>query len=633
MTNQDLHRLLAIDRSQLPSDGGPQYNRLIFANSPYLLQHAQNPVDWREWGDAAKDEATQRNLPLFVSIGFATCHWCHVMAHESFEDEKIAKILNHAFVPVKVDREERPDLDDFCMAACQALTGNGGWPLNCFLMPDGAPFYAITYLPKVSQQGRNGLLELLQNIARLWRHRPEAVLRNADAIMGALRRTTAPPLDDQPDNLTELASRAGTTLRQSYDHQYAGFGSAPKFPMPSYLLFLLERDDTTLNEMALQTLRAMRRGGIWDQLGGGIHRYSTDRYWLLPHFEKMLYDQALVAYTALTAYQLTGEDYFLAMADNLLEFVLRDLSAPQGGFYCGLDADTAASEGGCYLWSKHELERILGKEAAVFCERYGVTETGNVALQGKNILHHAITIDELTRRYGRNETELTIQLNQCVHRLVKIRNRREQPLKDKKIITAWNGLTIAALARGGAITGNRHWQDAARQAVAFINERLVLPDGRLLRSYLVGPSPVRGFLEDYAYLAWGHIELYQATREPADLTRAQRLCSDALRLFSGADGQLRTAGSDAEQMPFAVPVLRDGALLSGASVMATCLVQLAVITDDRRWSEAAQTLLTAYHSNLQTAPMNSLHLLQAGCQLHEQTFPSFLKNNRNIIIN
>ena len=270
MTNDDLHKLLEIDRSRLSEDGGPDFNRLIFSNSPYLLQHARNPVDWREWGEEAKDEATRRNLPLFVSIGYATCHWCHVMAHESFEDDEVADILNHAFIPVKVDREERPDLDEFCMAACQTLTGSGGWPLNCFLKPDGTPFYALTYLPKEPRRGMPGFLELLENIAQVWRHKPDAVERNAKSLVEALRQLEQPPATESKLEPAQLAAKAEITLRQIYDSQFGGFGSSPKFPMPTYLLFLLRRD-SRCQQMALDTLKAMRAGGIWDQLGG---RYS-----------------------------------------------------------------------------------------------------------------------------------------------------------------------------------------------------------------------------------------------------------------------------------------------------------------------------------------------------------------------
>lgn len=614
MTNHELQTLLALDRTKLPPDGGPFYNRLIFANSPYLLQHAQNPVDWREWGDEAKQEARRRNLPLFVSIGYATCHWCHVMAHESFEDSDVADILNHAFVPVKVDREERPDLDDFCMAACQTMTGSGGWPLNCFLKPDGTPFYALTYLPKEPRRGMPGFRELLENIAMVWQHKPEAVERNASALMEALgqRSTPAPPAGTV--SFSDLASQASATLQRIYDTEYGGFGSAPKFPMPPYLLFLLHRNEATLRDMALHTLQAMRAGGIWDHLGG-IHRYSTDRHWQVPHFEKMLYDQALVAYATLEAYRVSNDSVFLEMAENLLEFVLRELTAPEGGFYCGLDADAAGREGASYVWSMHQLETLLGTDAALFCRRYGVTSRGNFELPGENILFQACTVAELAQQHGLSETETAKRLEQCRQLLHAARSKREQPLRDTKIITAWNGLMIAALAHGAALTGNRHWLDAARRATGFVSTKLVSADGRLLRSYLLTASPIKAFLEDYACLAWGYLELYHATQQPEDLAQAQRLCNEALRLFRVKDNSLTTAGNDAEQMPLALPALHDGVIPSGVSVMLQNLANLSLLTNTPRWQHEAQRLLQCYHTGLQQAPINNLWLLEASLEI------------------
>lgn len=610
MTNHDLQTLLTIDRASLPPDGGPLYNRLVFSHSPYLLQHARNPVDWREWGPEALLDARQRNLPLFVSIGYATCHWCHVMAHESFEDDEVADILNHAFVPVKVDREERPDLDEFCMAACQTMTGSGGWPLNCFLKPDGTPFYALTYLPKEPRRGMPGFLELLENIAQVWQHKPDSVDRNATSLMDALQRLSIAPEPDHSVPLDQLSKQATDTLRRIYDQQYGGFGTAPKFPMPPYLLHLLRSNNTAVHDMALHSLRAMRQGGIWDQLAGGIHRYSTDRHWLVPHFEKMLYDQALVAYVALEAYQLTNDSQYCDMAENLLEFTQQELTSPQGGFYCGLDADSEGREGACYVWRRQELEALLGADAVLFCERYGVTSKGNFEVAGENVLHQSQTIETLGKTHHRPESELAKRLAHCGHTLLTVRRQREQPLRDIKIITAWNGLMIAALARGAAITGKQHWLAAARKAADFITTSLVAPDGRLLRSYLLTASPIKGFLEDYAFLAWGLLELYRAEQHKPDLQRAAALCQEALRLFSAADGQLTTAGSDAEQLPLSLPDLHDGVIPSALSILVSNLLTLSTLTDDLNWQHEAHRLLHCYHANLQQNPTASLWLLQ-----------------------
>ncbi len=617
MTNHELQTLLALDRSKLSHDGRPLYNRLIFASSPYLLQHAKNPVNWREWDDEARNEARQRNLPLFVSIGYATCHWCHVMAHESFEDEEVADILNHAFVPVKVDREERPDLDEFCMAACQTMTGSGGWPLNCFLKPDGTPFYTLTYLPKEPRRGMPGFLELLENIATVWQHKPDAVDRNAGSLMEALSQMASPPPPDPNVLLTTLSDQAATTLQRICDHQHGGFGNSPKFPMPPYLLFLLQRENTALHELAFKSLRAMRSGGIWDQLGGGIHRYSTDRQWLVPHFEKMLYDQALVAYAALGAYHISNDTTYREMTDNLLGFVLRELTSPQGGFYCGLDADSEGREGACYVWRKQEIDQLLRDTAALFCDYYGVTAGGNFEEPGENVLFQAVPLPELAARHSLSEADVTSRLEQCHRSLLEQRSLREQPLRDLKILTSWNGLMIAALARGAALTGKQEWLTAARRAAAFIATTLSSDNGRLLRSYLVTASPVKGFLEDYACLAWGYLELHQASHEPTDLVQAGNLCREALCLFRSSDGRLRTAGNDAEQLPITLPDLHDGVIPSGASVLVMNLVRLAEQTDDEAWSKEAQELLRSYQGNLQQAPVNSLWMVLAGLHLLE----------------
>lgn len=600
MTNYELHTLLALDRSSLPEDGRPEFNRLIFSRSPYLLQHSRNPVNWREWGPDAQGEARQRNLPLFISIGYATCHWCHVMAHESFEDDEVADILNHAFVPVKVDREERPDLDEFCMAACQTLTGSGGWPLNCFLKPDGTPFYALTYLPKEPRRGMPGFLELLENIAKVWQHKQDAVERNAQSLMGALGQMAAVPAQIAMPDLQGLEDKAVTTLRQIHDPQHHGFGKAPKFPMPPYLLFLLRSRNSADRNMALATLQAMRDGGIWDQLGGGIHRYSTDQRWLVPHFEKMLYDQALVAYTALEAYALTKENRYLAMADNLLEFVLAELTAPEGGFYCGLDADSEGREGACYVWKKQEIEQVLGDEADLFCSYYGVSEQGNFEEPEENVLFQA-----------RPNSELPAAIPTARQKLLQVRVMRQQPLRDVKILSGWNGLMIAALARGAVLTNNQHWLAAARRAATFISNALTRADGRLLRSWCGTPSTIPGFLEDYAFLGWGYLELYQASKDAADLQTAEKLCRDALRLFKTAGGRLVTAGNDQEQLPLALSDNHDGVMPSGPAALVMNLVTLASITDKLEWQNMTEGVLAGLLPSLVRHPVSGLWLLEA----------------------
>lgn len=605
MTNAELQILLNLDHSQLPEDGGPEFNRLIFSRSPYLLQHSRNPVSWREWGTEAQEEASRRNLPLFVSIGYATCHWCHVMAHESFEDEDVADILNHAFVPVKVDREERPDLDEFCMSACQALTGSGGWPLNCFLKPDGTPFYALTYLPREPRRGMPGFRELLENIATIWQHKPDAVERNARSLMEALRSQPAPASSAAPPDPMLLGVQALSTLRRIYDRSYHGFGAAPKFPMPPYLMFLLQQPSPEDRQLALDSLRAMRQGGIWDQLCGGIHRYSTDRQWLIPHFEKMLYDQALVAYASLEAYAVTSDPYYHEMADNLIRFVLQELTAPEGGFYCGLDADADGREGACHVWGKDEIKQLLGKEAEVFCDWYGVTGSGNFEGTEQHVLFQA------------HPDQPSPDLLDAMQDILQTtRSLRTQPLRDVKVLTGWNGLMIAALARGAALTGNQGWLAAAERAAQWVTQNLTCPDGRLLRSWCHGtPSTILGFLDDYACMAWGHLELHHASGSPAHLMQATHLCQEALRLFMAPDKSLGMSGCDQPALPLQIREHHDGVIPSGASVLIACLKTLGNLQPEHKWHYQSTQLEMHQLTAAAHAPVNHLWLLRALTQI------------------
>ncbi len=605
MTNQELHNLLNIDRNLLSSDGRPEYNRLIFSHSPYLLQHAKNPVNWREWNIDTLEEAKKLNIPLFVSIGYATCHWCHVMAHESFEDKEVADLLNRFFVPVKVDREERPDLDEFCMAACQIMTDRGGWPLNCFLKPDATPFYSITYLPKTAGKGMPGFLDLLKNISNVWDKKPEAVDENATSLLEELRLAHTASGNYKDVDLELLSDRAVQTLQKIYDPQFHGFGNAPKFPMPSYLLFLIGRDSRSERDMALKSLKAIRKGGIWDQLAGGIHRYSTDQQWLTPHFEKMLYDQALVAYTALEAYSVTKDDCYLEMAESLIEFVLSDLRSPEGGFYCGLDADTEGVEGKTYIWKTDEINQMLGERSKQFCRRYNLSDKGNFEESGLNILH----LTELQP----TETE---QFKYDLSRLLDARNRREQPLLDLKILSSWNGLMIAALAKGVSLTGNESWLIAANKAAEFISSRLIRSDGRLLRSNCNGKnSDISGFIDDYAFFAWACLELYIADSRPSHLKLAKELCHDAIRLFRSKDGVFKIAGSDAEQIPVSLPESHDGVIPCGSSVLAMNLTTVARITNEEKWQKLADETVADLLPAIAEQPTGRLWLLRAALSL------------------
>jgi uncharacterized protein YyaL (SSP411 family) len=608
-TAAHLATLTAIDKSTLPADGGERFNRLIFARSPYLLQHAENPVDWYEWGDAAFARAREENLPILLSIGYATCHWCHVMAHESFEDAEVAALLNRHFVCIKVDREERPDIDDFYMAVSQALTGSGGWPLNIFMKPDRQPFMAITYLPKRGRQGMSGLMELLANLATLWRQRPDMVDKNCRSIMEALQHNHPAP-DHTPPNLARLADQAQSQLQRMYDQEYGGFGNAPKFPMPIYLEWLLDQGhrQPELAAMAHHTLRAMCSGGIWDQLAGGLHRYSVDRIWLAPHFEKMLYDQAMLTREALAAYRSSGESTFRAIAEETIAWVLRDLASPEGGFCAAFDADSEGVEGTFYLWDKSEIETVLGDHAGLFCAFHGVTEEGN--FEGRTILTAAESLESFCASHGLDVVATAPLLADCRATLLATRNRRSKPLRDDKIIVAWNGLMISALAQAGSQLATPEFCEAAERAATFILSNLRRADGRLLRSYLNGASEIPAFLEDYAFLADALLDLYSATLNQRWLDEARSLGNDMIRLFLGDDG-FTLVGSDAEQMPLAVTSDHDGVTPSALTVTARFFIRLAWIDEQPHLADHARTALAGVAGQLNSFPVGHLGALLA----------------------
>ena len=604
--------LTAIDKSTLPADGGERFNRLIFAKSPYLLQHAENPVDWHEWGSAAFDRARSESLPLLLSIGYATCHWCHVMAHESFEDAEVAALLNSHFVCIKVDREERPDIDDFYMAVSQTLTGSGGWPLNIFMTPDKRPFMAITYLPKRGRDGMSGLMELLANIAVLWRQRPDVIEKNCRGIMDALENARKNRKQESRPDITAVTETALQQLKKIYDPQHGGFGSAPKFPMPIYLNWLLGQGhtgDKASVEMARHTLRQMRYGGIWDQLGGGLHRYSVDRVWLAPHFEKMLYDQAMLARVAVEAYQATDDPFFRTMAEEIFAFAERELQAGGGAFCSALDADSEGAEGTFYLWRKNEIDDCLGPDAELFCRFHAMTDEGN--FEGHTILTVPVPLDEFCRRHRLNYEETEELLKQCRTKLLERREQRIRPLRDDKVITAWNGLMITALATAGLVFGKPEYIASAARSASFILTSLCRADGRLLRSYRNGVSEIPAFLEDYAFLTGGLLDLYEATLDQTWLNEARTLTEDMLRLFRDADsGEFTLIGNDAEQMPTRVSSDHDGVTPSARARTAHVLYRLACIDDRPELLETARSILSEILTDLQQNPLGHLGSLQ-----------------------
>ena len=613
--------LMAIDKSALPLDGGERFNRLIFARSPYLLQHAENPVEWYEWGEAAFTAARDKNLPILLSIGYATCHWCHVMAHESFEDVEVATLLNSHFVCIKVDREERPDIDDFYMTVSQLLTGSGGWPLNIFMTPDKRPFMAVTYLPKNKRGGMSGLMELLPNIATLWRQRPDMIESNCRRIMEGLATIGYNTGTGSGPNLSMISANALQQLSRLYDPKNGGFGSAPKFPMPIYLSWLIGKGQRHPHpnplpegkgalQMALHTLRKMRNGGLWDHLGGGIHRYSVDTVWLAPHFEKMLYDQAMLVMVVLEAFQATADPFFSSIASEIFTFAYQELSSGEGAFCSALDADSEGVEGKFYVWDKQEIVECLGAESELFCRYFDVSEDGN--FEESNILNIPTTLDEFCRRSGLNLEETGRLLDRGRAALLQRRESRIRPLRDDKIITSWNGLMIAALARAGIICGEIDYLERAARAATFILTSLRRADGRLLRSYLAGPSEIPAFLEDYAFLTLGILELYESTLDTKWLDEAAMLAEEMLRLFRDpAAGEFVLTGVDAEQMPTRVSSDHDGVTPSTFSVTAQVLLRLAWIHDRPELKISARNALSGCLGDLERNPLGHLGALQA----------------------
>ena len=553
-------------------------NRLSTERSPYLLQHAENPVDWRPWGPEVFEEAKRTDKPVLLSIGYSTCHWCHVMAHESFEDETVAQAVNAAFLPVKVDREERPDVDAVYMAACLAMNGSGGWPLTVLLTPDQKPFWAGTYLPK------DQLLHLLRKAARLWREDRAGVLVTGDTLTAHLQQEgQARP--GTPSR--ELVRQAVSQFAQSYDERWGGFGAAPKFPTPHNLIFLLRyaqlAKEEHAREMALHTLNNMYRGGLFDHVGGGFSRYSTDQHWLVPHFEKMLYDNALLALAYTEAFQHTRCPIYGKITRRTLDYVLRELSGPQGGFCCGQDADSDGVEGKYYALTPDELAQALGGvDGLRFCQWYGITPEGN--FEGKSIPNL------LGQSQFNQDPEDMAALREQVYAY---RLSRTALHRDDKVLTAWNGLAMAALARAGLVLDEPWYLDAARQTAEFLAEKLTTSDGRLLARWRDGDAAHPGKLDDYAFLAYGLLELYSATFDASYLTRAVGLADCLLKLFfDGERGGFYPYASNGEQLLTRTKEAYDGAMPSGNSIAALVLFRLSRLTGEMRWREAADLQLS-----------------------------------------
>jgi uncharacterized protein YyaL (SSP411 family) len=579
-------------------------NRLANETSPYLLQHADNPVDWHPWDREALQKARDEDKPIFLSIGYSACHWCHVMAHESFEDKETAAILNTHFVSIKVDREERPDLDQIYMTAVQAMTGSGGWPMSVFLTPNGYPFYGGTYFPPQPRYGMPSFTQILHAIVDAWQDRRDELLASGQKLVDAIRRQGG--ADAQPGSRSAELSQdtlhsAFRSLQQSFDWENGGWGQAPKFPQPMALEFLLRYHHSTGNtdalEMVTQTLEAMARGGMYDQLGGGFHRYSVDDHWLVPHFEKMLYDNAQLARVYLHAWQVMGNEFFRTVAEEILDYVMREMTDAGGGFYSTQDADSEGEEGKFFVWTPDEIREVLGDEADEFMAAYGVTPGGN--FEGRNILEFVGDMDQRPA------------LAEARRKLFEAREQRVRPGRDEKVLTSWNGLMLAAFAEAARALNREDYQEVAERNAEFLLRELRQENGRLLHSWKEGDARLNGYLEDHSYLVEGLLELYQTTFDPRWFVAAQELVETMLEHFADSEGTLYDTSDDHEELITRPRDLQDNATPSGSAMAITALLKLAGFTNELRYVDIAHKALTQIQPLLAQYPLGFGQWLQA----------------------
>jgi len=600
-------------------------NRLAGEKSPYLLQHAHNPVDWYPWGEEAFEKARREDKPIFLSVGYATCHWCHVMERESFENESIARMLNEHFVPIKVDREERPDVDRIYMLFVQASTGSGGWPMSVWLTPDRKPFFGGTYFPPDNRYGRPGFPLVLERLAAAWTEDRPRIEESGAKVIEQLRGYGGASARGERIATRDALEHAYFGFRRMFDPNLGGFGQAPKFPRPSIHNFLVRyymenpQANAEALEMVLTTLREMAKGGMNDQIGGGFHRYSVDERWFVPHFEKMLYDQAQLAISYCEAFQISRDGQYASWARDVFEYVMRDMTDPGGGFYSAEDADSAGDpahphekgEGAFYIWSWKELVDALGEgDAAVFAYRFGCGEQGNVdhdpqgEFVGRNILHQAYPVEETAARFGMTPDKVQALLRRGAEKLMEVRATRVRPLRDDKVLAAWNGLMISAFAKGAQILNEPRYANAARAAVDFIRRHLWRESPRvLLRRHREGESAIDGFLDDYAFTGLGLLDLYETTFEARDFEWAVVLAERAIELFgdpeNGGFFSTPASGADSGDLILRLKDDYDGAEPSANSAMALLLLRLARMTGREDFRVAAGHTLQAFTSRME----------------------------------
>ncbi len=588
------------------NDKNSKPNRLINESSPYLLQHAHNPVDWYAWGDEALQRALKEDKPIFISIGYSACHWCHVMAHESFEDEGIARLMNEKFINIKVDREERSDLDDIYQRVAQLATGNGGWPLSVFLTPDQKPFYVGTYFPKDSRYGMPGFGTILIQLSEAYKNRKQEIQSATAEFMNALTNSVQDiqfSQERQQDTVSKTGrstlEEAAVALLHMADNVYGGFGQAPKFPNVSNLLFLLRYYDISgvnrFKDFVMFTADKMIRGGIHDQLGGGFARYSTDQRWQVPHFEKMLYDNALLTQLYAELYQLSRNKSYLETAEKTLDYVIREMTSPNGGFYSAQDADSEGEEGKFYTWSKQEIISSLDdekKNADIFCEYYGVTEGGN--FEGKNILHITKSTGEIARKYGQTPEEIEQVLQHISKRLFTIREKRTKPGRDDKILTSWNGLMISAFSKVYRITNNPTYLSHATKGIEFIENKIGTSDGRLRRTFKDGVSKLNAYLDDYAFYINALLDVFEVDTNSRYIEKAILYADSMIRHFwDEKQGNFFFTSDDHEQLIVRTKSLYDLAIPSGNSMAASTLLRLYHITRNSNYLLKAEQIMSA----------------------------------------
>jgi hypothetical protein len=566
-------------------------NSLIHETSPYLLQHANNPVKWYSWNENALKKAREENKPIFLSVGYSSCHWCHVMAHESFENEEIAKIMNENFINIKVDREERPDIDDIYQKTCQIATGQGGWPLSVFLTPDQKPFYVGTYFPPLDSYGRPGFGSILRQLSQAWNEKPQDIQKAAENFLDTLQKTEQ---ITTPTKLEKsILDEAAMNLIQIGDPVFGGFGSAPKFPNSANLSFLLRyykiSGISRFKEFVLKTLTKMGRGGIFDQIGGGFHRYSTDTRWLIPHFEKMLYDNALIPMVYVEAYQLTKDPFYLDIVKKTLNYVLKEMTSKEGGFFSAQDADSEGEEGKYYVWKKNEIQEILGKDADIFCLYYDVTDGGN--FEGTNILCNNISLSSVAFKFGISEEQVKTILEQSAQKLLEIRAKRIPPGLDDKILTSWDSLMISAFAKGYRISNEKKYLAAVENCIKFIQDKLLKND-QLLRTYKNGLAKIPGYLEDYAFFVNSLLDVFEIKPDSEYLELAKTLSTHLIEHFWDSKQNCFFMTADNHENLIIRPKSNhDLSLPSGNSVAANALLRLYHLTQEKEFLDISTKIM------------------------------------------